>query len=577
MRTFTIFKTTFLSALLLFLFTMTSFAQNCSLFEDFENMNGNAAYTGKTITTLTGDWWIVGYSTMDADDRRMDSKSIRLRANAKDTLNLVSGAGTGANVVEMLFDKPNGIGTVSFYYGSYSTNSGGKLFVEYSIDGGGTWISPGNNSITAESWANAGSVMKMFSVPINIEGKARIRILKKNQSGSTSVNVDNITITNYVPEGQVYAPGFTPAEGTYTPPFAVTITSCTPDATIRYTLNGSDPDEDSNVYENPIPISVETTIKAKAWKAGMEPSAISTAIYTFPPVISTLAQLRALAPAYIQGTNTGTTVYEFIGEAVITHMQDFNNTKYIQDETAAIVIHDPAPGKISGFYEGDKITKLTGTLTNYWGMVRIVPLKNCELVSWNNKVPATVITASQLDFDNNSPHQAKVVQIDDVFYTAASGNLGNFGSGKYYNLKENNVVYDSVVYTEKYEATYISQPIPTYAVNITGIFIFKGTTGVVTKNRIVPMDKLQAVLKITDYNQSAIQLAPNPAVNFVNIVTGSAMKMEVYSLLGTLITTETLSEGSNIISVSNYVPGVYIIKLIDAGTGQSFVQKLVVQ
>ena len=111
MKIFTNLKTIFLSTFLLFLFTNVSFAQQCKLFENFEVMNKPAAYTGVTVTMTTGDWWLVGFSTMDNNDRRLDTRSFRLRANKNDSIQRpITGENTlGANVAEMLFDKPNGI------------------------------------------------------------------------------------------------------------------------------------------------------------------------------------------------------------------------------------------------------------------------------------------------------------------------------------------------------------------------------------------------------------------------------------------------------------------------------------
>ncbi|MCL2167688.1 MAG: chitobiase/beta-hexosaminidase C-terminal domain-containing protein [Lentimicrobiaceae bacterium] len=574
MKKFTFLKTAFLGAILFFLCNATAFAQ-CDLFEDFENLTGSAAYTGKTVTTPNGDWWIVGYSAMDNNDRRIGEKSIRLRAGNSDTLNVVTGEGTyGANVVEMKFDKPNGVGKVNFFYGSYSTHSGGIVSVEYSSDGGATWIKPENNSVTSPAW-NTVEEMLEFSVIINVQGNARVRIIKYKQTGSTSVNVDNICITDFDPEGYVTAPKFDPPGGSYTNPINVTISCATEGATIRYTLDGTNPNEDSQEYTTAIPVSEQTTIKAKAWKEDMEESPTSTATYIFPQGITTLAELRTLAPDYNAGTNTGTTAYIYTGEAVVTQVQAYRNVKYIQDETAAMYIYD-TEGKIqTGVEVGDKISNLSGTMTNYFGMIEFIPLDECTIVDYSqSKVPATVITASQLNNDYDNPIQAKVVTIKDVIYVQT----GNFENGKYYNLKENNVEYDSVVYTDNYDTDYIGDPIPAIAVNINGVINFKGGQGIETRNRIVPLDKSNnIILNITNINPSAIALAPNPANSFVNIMVDAQMKLEVYSIIGNLIAVEYLYEGKNTISVSDYSAGLYLVKLTDVDTGQSFVQKLVVQ
>jgi hypothetical protein len=49
---------------------------------------------------------------------------------------------------------------------------------------------------------------------------------------------------------------------------------------IRYTLDGSDPDENSDLYSTPIHVATETTIKARAFKAGWSPSGVESQIYT---------------------------------------------------------------------------------------------------------------------------------------------------------------------------------------------------------------------------------------------------------------------------------------------------------
>lgn len=78
----------------------------------------------------------------------------------------------------------------------------------------------------------------------------------------------------------VASPVFSPAGGTYSSPQVVTITCQTAGATIRYTTNGSEPNQSSAVYTGPITISSTTVLKAKAFKAGMNDSPTVSATYT---------------------------------------------------------------------------------------------------------------------------------------------------------------------------------------------------------------------------------------------------------------------------------------------------------
>ncbi len=77
----------------------------------------------------------------------------------------------------------------------------------------------------------------------------------------------------------VATPVFSPDGGNYFTTQQVSITSATPDCSIHYTLDGSSPNENSIVYSNPIEVSSSITIKAIAFKAGMEPSIVATADY----------------------------------------------------------------------------------------------------------------------------------------------------------------------------------------------------------------------------------------------------------------------------------------------------------
>ena len=74
-------------------------------------------------------------------------------------------------------------------------------------------------------------------------------------------------------------PTFTPEAGTYFETQEVAIACNTADATIYYTTDGTDPDENSSVYTEPITVAESMTIKAIAMKEGYDNSNIATAEY----------------------------------------------------------------------------------------------------------------------------------------------------------------------------------------------------------------------------------------------------------------------------------------------------------
>ena len=77
---------------------------------------------------------------------------------------------------------------------------------------------------------------------------------------------------------QAAAPEFTPAAGTYTDEVEVTI-SAAEGAEIRYTTDGSNPDENSTVYTAPFKITESTTVKAVAYQSDRTPSETVSAEY----------------------------------------------------------------------------------------------------------------------------------------------------------------------------------------------------------------------------------------------------------------------------------------------------------
>ncbi|MDR1497468.1 MAG: immunoglobulin domain-containing protein [Puniceicoccales bacterium] len=86
--------------------------------------------------------------------------------------------------------------------------------------------------------------------------------------------VFNITYPNTV------APiTFTPEGGTYENSVVVEISTTTPDATIRYTNNGSEVTEESPTYTRPITLKRSSTLKARGYKSKHNPTAEATSAY----------------------------------------------------------------------------------------------------------------------------------------------------------------------------------------------------------------------------------------------------------------------------------------------------------
>lgn len=102
--------------------------------------------------------------------------------------------GYGTSSMTMLEDKPDGLGTISFNYRRYGTEAQVAWRVEYSTNGGLTWLQAG-----ASFTAPASNVVQTFSATINTELNARIRIKREIETGTADrrLNIDNIILTDY--------------------------------------------------------------------------------------------------------------------------------------------------------------------------------------------------------------------------------------------------------------------------------------------------------------------------------------------------------------------------------------------
>ena len=101
-------------------------------------------------------------------------------------------------------------------------------------------------------------------------------------------------------------PAFSPASGvTFSPTLDVALTCETDAATIRYTLDGTDPTEASAEYTGPITLSATTTIRARAYKAGMAASDVVGATYTLgastPPELGDVTVTPRATAATVSG------------------------------------------------------------------------------------------------------------------------------------------------------------------------------------------------------------------------------------------------------------------------------------
>jgi hypothetical protein len=121
------------------------------------------------------------------------------------------------------------------------------------------------------------STSYLYSDPLVVSNSVTIKA-KAFKEGWTASQLVSEQFT--INQSQVSKPVITPSSGTYNSELYIVITCSTSMAQIRYTTNGSEPNQTSTVYSTPFTINASKTIKAIAYKDGLAPSQIATSDYT---------------------------------------------------------------------------------------------------------------------------------------------------------------------------------------------------------------------------------------------------------------------------------------------------------
>lgn len=308
-----------------------------------------------------------------------------------------------------------------------------------------------------------------------------------------------------------------PSDDTFYESMTITIASGTLGATIRYTVDGTDPSTTvGTLYTAPFQITETTTVKAIAYKDGLAPSEIASETYTKGVItdVPNIAGLRA---------GTAGKVYRVTGEAVVT-MASVNNgkvTMHIQDATGAIVVYDDDSTLGITYKEGDGITGICGELTVYNEMLELEP----ELPGSAPTSTGNVVTPVAIKLDELSKYPAQLVKLSEV----TIGGTGNFVISKSYNL---NGATNPVLRTQYPDVDYIGKPIPTVPVNLIGVVInYKSTQQIVPRSEA----DIQIISGIGTVNTEKHSIYVQNGKLMVSAPAGE--KIEVYSVMGQKITT----------------------------------------
>ncbi|HEX7122900.1 MAG TPA: chitobiase/beta-hexosaminidase C-terminal domain-containing protein [Gemmatimonadaceae bacterium] len=121
----------------------------------------------------------------------------------------------------------------------------------------------------------------VYSAPLSLTTTGTIKA-RAYRAGWTSS--DSAAATYWVTEGAVASPLLLPPGAAYTGPVMVSMSCATPEATIRYTLDGREPDAASPLYRWPIMVDATVTLKARAFRPHFTPSDLRVETYRIGPI-----------------------------------------------------------------------------------------------------------------------------------------------------------------------------------------------------------------------------------------------------------------------------------------------------
>ena len=143
-----------------------------AFFEDFEaGSKGGYAVSNVVCTAST---WKMEEALLAADDNRNGNKAVRLR---------------NKGYIEMQNDKSNGCDSLWFYAGLYNKDTGVKLTVSYSVDGGEKWI-PLVVDLAVGEW-------QRYAFEVNVQGDIRLRFDNNGASNTKRINLDDVQMSDY--------------------------------------------------------------------------------------------------------------------------------------------------------------------------------------------------------------------------------------------------------------------------------------------------------------------------------------------------------------------------------------------
>ena len=306
-----------------------------------------------------------------------------------------------------------------------------------------------------------------------------IGVYNTDWRGYTSVN-NNIASQNtkfyrYVANAgeQVEAPVISPNGGSDLIEAQTVTLSCeTEDASIYYTLDGSNPTAESTLYSAPFQVSETTTVKAIAIKEGLSNSSVASATFQFRVAASSIADFYTKAEG-------GNIVYINFPMTVTAATAAEGKTFYVTDGTSYSSIYCGTANALS-YGIGNVIPAgWNATLSDYHNLKEIVPsdaasmpqasstvevnypvLRGTDIVAENQSMPGTL---KNFELPEDMPARATNINVtyDDASFVLRNSFLIDAVSAGTYDVTGVIIVYGTTVQFLPLEfVEVIPEPVP---------------------------------------------------------------------------------------------------------------------
>jgi hypothetical protein len=141
-----------------------------------------------------------------------------------------------------------------------------------------TSISGGSIRYTTDGSTPSPTVGLLYSAPFTVSATTTIKAISY-KTGVPNSPVSTATYTIWALQ-----PTFSPAAGSYSGSQAVTMTSATSGATIRYTIDGTTPTPThGTLYAGAVTVAATTTLRAIAYTGSLSSSTVTSGVYTIGP------------------------------------------------------------------------------------------------------------------------------------------------------------------------------------------------------------------------------------------------------------------------------------------------------